>query len=34
VLPLAGRVLGPEELQLAPVPLLEQDGKVLLAARA
>ena len=31
-LPLAGRVMGQEELQLEPVPLLLQDGRVRVAA--
>jgi Fe-S cluster biogenesis protein NfuA/nitrite reductase/ring-hydroxylating ferredoxin subunit len=31
-LPLAGRALGPEELQLEPVPLLLRDGRVQVAA--
>jgi Fe-S cluster biogenesis protein NfuA/nitrite reductase/ring-hydroxylating ferredoxin subunit len=31
-LPLAGRVIGPEDLQLDPVPLLEDDGRVRVAA--
>ena len=32
-LPLAGRALGPEDLQLEPVPLLEDDGRVRVAVR-
>ncbi len=33
-LPLAGRSLGPEDLQLEPVPLLEGEGRVRVAAGA
>jgi hypothetical protein len=31
-LPLAGRALGPEDIQLEPVPLLEDGGRVRVAA--
>lgn len=33
-LPLAGRLLGPEDLQLEPVPLLEREGRVKVAIGA